>query len=320
MTALRDDVGPVLRRLRDGLLLLPWRQHRRPLPRAGCRPAGRRIDPLPAVAGGHRAFLSDRRRRLSPGRMPGHSLQGPGRRAPRWTQRARDGELGALREDGTVLRQWRQSYNLARVERSWQVLASTYHGDSHGHSPRHRQHLAGPAAQGRASRMRRRLREARVGEPDRQREGPDGARGDRARRGGRTTEARRHRRRIHRRQHRRLAGVGLRRPGLPHPHRVLRCLQPGEAGSDGGVRRGAHAGPERRRPHHQEADPRHDRGRPPAEPGAAHLLDRSAQQPRQHRGLLPAGRGDLAADQRRRSTPSCTASAPRPRRGVSPPC
>ena len=32
-----------------------------------------------------------------------------------------------LREDGTVLRQWRQSYNLARVERGWQVFASTYH-------------------------------------------------------------------------------------------------------------------------------------------------------------------------------------------------
>jgi hypothetical protein len=32
-----------------------------------------------------------------------------------------------LREDGTVLRQWRQSYNLARVEHGWQVFASTYH-------------------------------------------------------------------------------------------------------------------------------------------------------------------------------------------------
>jgi hypothetical protein len=35
------------------------------------------------------------------------------------------GEL--LREDGSVLRQWRQSYNLVRVEPGWQVLASTYH-------------------------------------------------------------------------------------------------------------------------------------------------------------------------------------------------
>ena len=32
-----------------------------------------------------------------------------------------------LREDGSVLRQWRQSYNLVRVEASWQILASTYH-------------------------------------------------------------------------------------------------------------------------------------------------------------------------------------------------
>ena len=32
-----------------------------------------------------------------------------------------------LREDGSVLRAWRQSYNLARVEGGRQVFASTYH-------------------------------------------------------------------------------------------------------------------------------------------------------------------------------------------------
>lgn len=32
-----------------------------------------------------------------------------------------------LREDGSVLRHWRQSYNLVRVEGGWQILASTYH-------------------------------------------------------------------------------------------------------------------------------------------------------------------------------------------------
>ena len=32
-----------------------------------------------------------------------------------------------LREDGSVLRQWRQSYNLVRVETGWQILPSTYH-------------------------------------------------------------------------------------------------------------------------------------------------------------------------------------------------
>jgi hypothetical protein len=32
-----------------------------------------------------------------------------------------------LREDGSVLRQWRQSYNLVRVANGWQILASTYH-------------------------------------------------------------------------------------------------------------------------------------------------------------------------------------------------
>ena len=32
-----------------------------------------------------------------------------------------------LREEGSVLKQWRQSYNLVRVEAGWQILASTYH-------------------------------------------------------------------------------------------------------------------------------------------------------------------------------------------------
>ena len=32
-----------------------------------------------------------------------------------------------LREDRTVLRHWRQSYNLARVDPGWQIFASTYH-------------------------------------------------------------------------------------------------------------------------------------------------------------------------------------------------
>jgi len=32
-----------------------------------------------------------------------------------------------LRDDGSVLRHWRQSYNLARVGTGWQILASTYH-------------------------------------------------------------------------------------------------------------------------------------------------------------------------------------------------
>jgi hypothetical protein len=32
-----------------------------------------------------------------------------------------------LREDASVLRLWRQSYNLVRVDDGWQVFASTYH-------------------------------------------------------------------------------------------------------------------------------------------------------------------------------------------------
>ena len=133
-------------------------------------------------------------------------------------------------------------------------------------------------------------------------------------------EAGRHRRRVHGRQHRRVAGAGLRRQGLPPPHRQLRRVQPGEAGSDGGARRGADARPERGRPHHQEADPGHDRDRARAEPGAAHLLDRPAQQPRQHRRLLPAGRGDLESDERRgRRVRPLRGHGARPR-AASPPC
>jgi hypothetical protein len=32
-----------------------------------------------------------------------------------------------LRENGRVLKEWRQSYNIVRVEPGWQILASTYH-------------------------------------------------------------------------------------------------------------------------------------------------------------------------------------------------
>ena len=32
-----------------------------------------------------------------------------------------------LRDDGSVLRQWRQSYNLVRLDAGWQAFASTYH-------------------------------------------------------------------------------------------------------------------------------------------------------------------------------------------------
>jgi hypothetical protein len=32
-----------------------------------------------------------------------------------------------LRADGSVLRQWRQSYNLNRVGTGWRIFASTYH-------------------------------------------------------------------------------------------------------------------------------------------------------------------------------------------------
>jgi hypothetical protein len=34
-----------------------------------------------------------------------------------------------LREDESVLKRWRQSYNLVRLGGAWQILASTYHLD-----------------------------------------------------------------------------------------------------------------------------------------------------------------------------------------------
>jgi len=32
-----------------------------------------------------------------------------------------------LREDGSVLRRWRQSYTLVRAEAGWKIFASTHH-------------------------------------------------------------------------------------------------------------------------------------------------------------------------------------------------
>jgi ketosteroid isomerase-like protein len=34
------------------------------------------------------------------------------------------------RDDASVIRQWRQSYNLVRVESGWQILASPFHVDA----------------------------------------------------------------------------------------------------------------------------------------------------------------------------------------------
>jgi ketosteroid isomerase-like protein len=34
-----------------------------------------------------------------------------------------------LRADGSMIRQWRQSYNLVRVDGGWQILVSTFHVD-----------------------------------------------------------------------------------------------------------------------------------------------------------------------------------------------
>jgi ketosteroid isomerase-like protein len=36
-------------------------------------------------------------------------------------------DWGLLRGDGSVIRGWRQSYNLVRVNGTWQILVSTFH-------------------------------------------------------------------------------------------------------------------------------------------------------------------------------------------------
>ena len=139
------------------------------------------------------------------------------------------------------------------------------------------------------------------------------------RRGGRPAAARRHGRRIHRRQHRRVAGAGLRRQGLsaaasspPTPSAQRSSTTWRRLGAE------LHAGPQRRRPHHREAHPRHDRGgaaaqpRSPAPAGPTSSTTPTAS-PATTRWARRSGRRPAA-----RSTPSCSASAPRRRCAASP--
>ena len=99
--------------------------------------------------------------------------------------------------------------------------------------------------------------------------------------------------------------------GLSPPHRHLRRVQPGEAGPHGGAGRRADARPQRGRSQHAEAVPGHDRGGPPDEPRASHLLGRPAQQPG-HRSRATSRWARRSGSRRReRSTRS---SRPRGRR------
>ncbi len=90
---------------------------------------------------------------------------------------------------------------------------------------------------------------------------------DRVRRAGRVACARRHRGRVHRRLHRarwRPWGGAARgtASGSSHPTRSAPKSAPRRA------RRGVDARPQRGRPHHQAADPGHDRSRPPDQPAS----------------------------------------------------
>ncbi len=149
--------------------------------------------------------------------------------------------------------------------------------------------------------------------PTGQPQGPDGPGRDLPGGGGRPAEARRHGRRVHRRQHRDVARVRVRRQGVPDPDRQLRCVQPGEARPHGRTGRGADARAQRGRPHHEAADPRHDRGRPRAEPEAEHATGPTSSTTRTASPATTRSGRRSGARRTGRSTPSCTASARRRR-------
>ncbi len=95
---------------------------------------------------------------------------------------------------------------------------------------------------------RRALAEARVPQPDRVDEGPDGARDDRGRRARRAALARRHGRRVHGRQHRPCARARLPREGLPRADRDGRLLHRRALPAAARPRRGDRRRPLRRGP------------------------------------------------------------------------
>ena len=94
--------------------------------------------------------------------------------------------------------------------------------------------------------------------------------------------------RVHGRQHRRVAGAGVRGASGYAIHIVSSdAFSPEKLDQMAAFGARAHARSERGRADDEEADPRHDRDGAPLEPGAEHVLDGPAQQPRQHRRLPP---------------------------------
>ena len=59
---------------------------------------------------------------LGPGRYHGLTIQPIGARSVLVTL-----EWEMVRTDGSIVREWRQSYNLVRVDGRWQIFVSTFH-------------------------------------------------------------------------------------------------------------------------------------------------------------------------------------------------
>jgi hypothetical protein len=180
--------------------------------------------------------------------------------------------------------------------------------ESRQHPRRHRADPAGRPAPRGARQRRPCPRETGVPQPDRQRQGPDGAGDDRGGRSRRAPAAGRSRRRVHGREHRRLPGAGLRREAPPAPHRLVRRVLEGEARPHAPARGHVADRPERCRPHDRAVDAGHDRRGGRGRQGDGRLLDRPDAQPRSAGRVPPDGGRDLAADRR-------TPRGPRPDRG-----
>ena len=150
---------------------------------------------------------------------------------------------------------------------------------------RDRPHARPPPAQDRAARLRRGRRQARILQPDRFLQRPDGAGDDRRRREARHAPQRHARRRIHRRQHGLVAGDGLRDQGLRVSSALVRRFLAGEARHDARVRRRPRDRAERRRQGDAGAVRSLQGPHRRADEGPEHLLDGSVQQPRCARRL-----------------------------------
>ncbi len=183
--------------------------------------------------------------RRAAARRRGRSVPGPGRRL-------RPRHVGDPRRDRTPARAVRRL--LAGLSGGFSppanrpALVSGHDPGSHGdrRARRHRCYPPGGSLRGRSGGLRPHPRQAGVGQPDRQHEGPHGRRRDRGRGGTWGPGCRRHGRRVHGRDDRDLLGLRVRGQGLRIPRRLLGRVQRREAPHDAGVRRDRRGRPQRR--------------------------------------------------------------------------